>query len=58
MTIVPSNTTATWRFTIYLLLETDVDRVSLGMFFQLFKLALQLGNRLFEVELMLHSGGI
>jgi hypothetical protein len=25
MTIVPSNTTATWRFTIYLLLETDAE---------------------------------
>ena len=35
-------------------LETDVNRVRFGVLFQLLKLGLQLGNRLFEVEMVLH----
>src|SRR5205085_12294107 len=34
--------------------EADVQRVGFGMFFQLFELGLQFGNRLLEIELVFH----
>src|SRR6185436_4742939 len=37
------------------LVVADVERVRLGMFFQLLELGLQLGNRLLEVEMMFHG---